>query len=312
MTEQVHVAVGVLLDDQERVFIARRPLHAHQGGLWEFPGGKVEPDEPVQHALQREFQEEIGITPLAPVPLLKIAHAYADKSVLLDVWLFQDYSGTPEGKEGQAIEWRSIADLRVADFPAANAPILKALGLPAELAITPELASWPELAALLTRYKALGLRLIQLLQKRLDRSTYIDWYLRACEFCSLHNIRLMANADPDWLDSEVITDWHCSARALTQLNSRPVAADSLFSVACHNRQELALAEQAGADFVLLSPVSPTKSYRPEDCLGWTGFTALANTVSLPVYALGGLQREDLSRARQAGAIGLAGITAYLS
>lgn len=311
MTKQIHVAVGVLLDDQDRVLIARRPLHVHQGGLWEFPGGKVEPGEEIQRALQREFEEEVGITPLAAIPLLKIAHAYPDKSVLLDVWLFRDYSGTASGREGQAIEWRPLVDLRAADFPAANAPILKALGLPSELAITPALNSLSELLALLQHYQSLGLKLIQLRQKQLDASTYLDWYLQAGDFCSSHNIRLMANCSPETITGKFSPDYHCAASYIERLSQRPVPQDKLFSVACHTLQELQLAEQLGADFVLLSPVLPTKSYRPEHCVGWDGFTSLANAVSLPVYALGGLQRDDLPRATAAGAIGLAGISAFL-
>jgi len=126
-TPTVHVAVGVLLNNNREVLIALRPAQSHQGGLWEFPGGKVEEGESVEHALNREFEEELGISVQACAPLTQIRHEYADKSVLLDVWRIEEFSGIPKGREGQAIEWRALSKLRAADFPKANERIILAL-----------------------------------------------------------------------------------------------------------------------------------------------------------------------------------------
>ncbi|PCI81887.1 MAG: 8-oxo-dGTP diphosphatase MutT [SAR86 cluster bacterium] len=126
----VHVAVGVLLNENREVLIALRSAHSHQGGLWEFPGGKVEEGESVEHALNREFEEELGISVQACTPLIQIRHEYSDKLVMLDVWRVERFSGIPKGKEGQAIEWRPISKLRAVDFPKANEAIIRALNLP--------------------------------------------------------------------------------------------------------------------------------------------------------------------------------------
>lgn len=125
----VHVAVGVLLNGNGEVLIALRPVQSHQGGLWEFPGGKVEAGESVEQALNREFEEELGISVQACAPLTQIRHDYSDKSVMLDVWRIEKFSGIPQGKEGQAIEWRALSKLRAADFPKANQRIIRALKL---------------------------------------------------------------------------------------------------------------------------------------------------------------------------------------
>ena len=101
----VHVAVAVIQDSHGQYFIAKRPLESHQGGLWEFPGGKVENNETVLDALKRELFEEVGIIPTHATPLIKIHHDYSDKSVLLDVWCIDNFSGTAFGKEGQEICW---------------------------------------------------------------------------------------------------------------------------------------------------------------------------------------------------------------
>tara|TARA_B110000037_G_scaffold124360_1_gene141726 strand:+ start:6529 stop:6930 length:402 start_codon:yes stop_codon:yes gene_type:complete len=123
----VHVVVGVLLNDNQQVLIALRPVQSHQGGLWEFPGGKVEEGESVEYALNREFEEELGTSVLACTELTQIRHEYSDKSVLLDVWRIEKYSGTPKGREGQVIEWRALSKLRAEDFPKANERIIRVL-----------------------------------------------------------------------------------------------------------------------------------------------------------------------------------------
>lgn len=123
----IHVAVGVLQNDKREVLIALRSAESHQGGLWEFPGGKVEGGESVEHALNREFEEELGISVQACTPLIQIRHEYSDKSVMLDVWRIEKYSGIPQGREGQAIEWRALSQLRAADFPKANERIIHVL-----------------------------------------------------------------------------------------------------------------------------------------------------------------------------------------
>lgn len=123
----VHVAVGVLLDDADRILIAKRADELHQGGLWEFPGGKVESGESVQQALQREFLEEVGVSISTSEPLLEIKHDYGDKQVFLDVHVVREWSGEARGLEGQPLAWVSVSGLPTYEFPAANAPIIDAI-----------------------------------------------------------------------------------------------------------------------------------------------------------------------------------------
>ena len=127
MSGTVNVAVGIVADPAGAILITRRPDHAHQGGLWEFPGGKVEAAETVAAALQRELQEELGIVVQAAEPWLQIRHAYPDKTVLLDVWRVTAWRGEPHGREGQPLKW--VSPTRLADFafPAADPPIIARL-----------------------------------------------------------------------------------------------------------------------------------------------------------------------------------------
>ena len=123
----VHVAVGVVLDEQHRVLISRRASAAHQGGLWEFPGGKLEPGESVERALARELREELGIGFASSQPLLLVPFNYGDKAVLLDVHLVTELEGKARGLEGQPLRWVTAEELARYEFPAANVPIVSAV-----------------------------------------------------------------------------------------------------------------------------------------------------------------------------------------
>lgn len=122
----VHVAVGVVLRGTQ-VFISLRADNAHQGGKWEFPGGKVEAIESVLDALRRELQEEIGIQVQSSEPLIVIEHDYGDKLVKLDVHTVSAFNGEPDGKENQQTRWVEVSALEASEFPAANVAIIDAL-----------------------------------------------------------------------------------------------------------------------------------------------------------------------------------------
>jgi 8-oxo-dGTP diphosphatase len=123
----VTVAVGILIDDAGRVLVTRRAPDAHQGGLWEFPGGKVEADETLLEALTRELREELGVSVEAAEALMVLEHDYGDKQVRLDVHRVTRWSGEPRGLEGQPLAWQRPEQLQNWTFPAANRPILKRL-----------------------------------------------------------------------------------------------------------------------------------------------------------------------------------------
>ena len=123
----ITVAVGILIDDAGRVLVTRRAPDAHQGGLWEFPGGKVEENETILAALARELREELGLLVEATEALMVLDHDYGDKQVRLDVHRVTRWSGEPRGLEGQPLAWQQLEQLRDWVFPAANRPILERL-----------------------------------------------------------------------------------------------------------------------------------------------------------------------------------------
>ena len=126
-SKKVHVAVGVLINTDGHILLAKRSAHQHQGNLWEFPGGKVESGESILGALIREFQEEVNVTIKSAEPLIEISHDYGDKEVLLDVWLSAEFTGEAKGNENQRIEWVAVNKLSSYDFPEANKAIIEKL-----------------------------------------------------------------------------------------------------------------------------------------------------------------------------------------
>lgn len=127
MKKRLQVAVGIVLNKQEQVLIARRHTHQYQGDLWEFPGGKREDNETRLEALQRELQEEVGLEVEQAEPFMQIVHDYPELQVELDVWLVSEFSGDATGKEGQPLQWCALTDLKEKDFPAANVEIIERL-----------------------------------------------------------------------------------------------------------------------------------------------------------------------------------------
>lgn len=123
----VHVAVAVISNSQNEVLLALRQAHQHQGGLWEFPGGKVDDNESVYEALVREIKEEVALDIVRAEPLVEVRHDYDDKSVLLDVWHITEYRGKEQGIEGQKLQWCTVKDLENWSFPKANETIIELL-----------------------------------------------------------------------------------------------------------------------------------------------------------------------------------------
>jgi 8-oxo-dGTP diphosphatase len=124
--KRVEVAVGVIVRDNQ-VYITKRADDLHQGGKWEFPGGKKEANETMPEALARELLEEVGIEVTEQSNLMVIEHDYGDKLVSLDVRLVDGFNNEPKGAEGQLGQWVSMHELSNFNFPDANTLIIPAL-----------------------------------------------------------------------------------------------------------------------------------------------------------------------------------------
>lgn len=304
--EMIPVAVGILEDAEGRILVARRPEHKHQGGKWEFPGGKIDAGEAMPAALARELHEELGIHMRAASPMLRVHHFYPDKGVLLDVWRITDFSGEPHGREGQPLRWVKPEELEQLDLPAADVPIVQALRLPPFYLITDSHRYGKSvMLGLIERALRAGARLLQVREPKMAPDEYIDFARRVCTLAHSYGARVLLNADPTAVIACGADGVHLSSRRLMLTSTRPLPLPYLVAASCHNAIELAQAVSLGADFSLLSPVLPTASHPDTPALGWIQFAQLRLQSDIPVYALGGMQAQHLREARAQGALGLA-------
>lgn len=217
---RIHVIAAVIRDAQHRILIAKRPEHAHQGGLWEFPGGKLEDGEARLDGLARELHEELGIRVTEARPLLDIRHDYPDKSVRLDVWLVTGFEGQAHGAEGQPVRWVTAAELDEHEFPAANGPIVRAAQLPERYLVTPDMNDEQALFAGLQRAREAGIRLVQLRQTGLSGQAYQSLVGRVLgEFGSDFQWLVKGDEAPAWPG----VGWHLTSRQLRAMWERRLA-----------------------------------------------------------------------------------------
>jgi 8-oxo-dGTP diphosphatase len=305
------VAAGVVRDADGRVLIARRLLNTHQGGLWEFPGGKLEPGETAEQALRRELREELDIEAVEASPLISIRHRYPDRSVRLSVWRVERFRGTPRGLQGQPIRWVAPDQLPGFEFPAANRPIVTAARLPDHYAILDGGNDPASVRDRLHRLAARGVKLVRLRASRLDMHQYGALAARAADWCRSLGLRLLLNGDPDLVRRTGAAGMHLGSRQLMALRRRPLDTSCWVAASCHSREELRQAERIGADFAVLGPVRPTATHPEARPLGWPAFAALVDEAALPVFGLGGLGPADTAEAKRRGGQGIAAIRGFL-
>jgi 8-oxo-dGTP diphosphatase len=308
----IHVAVAAIVNNNGEVLVSQRKQGTHLGGYWEFPGGKLEQEESVADGLCRELNEELDIVPLSTRPLIRTRHQYPEKSVLLDVWKVEAYSGSPAGVEGQRIEWRAVNSLDPAVFPPADVPIINALFLPDRYLITGEFTSVADFEQRLSAALNTGIELVQLRLTHDWLQTHTRSYAQeiaglCASLCKKNSVKLMFNL-PDELEFLTSDGIHLNSRRLLKTKRRP--AGDIVSASCHNRQELEHAQSIGADFAVLSPVKKTRSHPDAQALGWEAFEQLVDGVNMPVYALGGVTADDIEQAWNSGGQGVAAISAF--
>ena len=287
-----------------RVLLARRRADAHQGGRWEFPGGKVEPGEGARAALARELREELGVELLSARPLIRFPYRYPEFAMDFEVFRAR-WRGRPRGCEGQELRWAGLAELQELDVPPASGPVIRALQLPPRYAISPSptdddgwlrgfegvLAGWER-------------TMIQLRPGRTALADCRDLMRRAVRMADAAAAPVLLNAAPEEALALGADGVHLNSARLQALERRPLPDDHWVGASCHSAAELRQAARIDADFAVLS--------RPDKAAGtwsWEWFAESIAGVAMPVYALGGMRLGDLERAVRHGGQGIAAMRA---
>lgn len=310
MSALIHVAVAIITNQKKQVLTSLRAVNAHQGGLWEFPGGKLEEGESALDALKREIHEELSVSIKEASPFKIISHQYSDKKVLLDSWKVESYTGKPKGAEGQQIKWQLISELNAKEFPAANSEIIQALKLPERYMITGSYDNAEDFKSKLERSLKNGISLVQLRCKKASETEYKKLVKIARSLCDLYSATLLLNTTLDVFSATNANGLHLNSQMLHSIQTRPIDKVSLLSVSCHTEQEIIKAKKIEADIILLSPVKETKSHPGVKGIGWDKFTEISSNIDVPVYALGGMKESDLDDAKSSGAQGVAAISSF--
>ena len=314
-TKIVEVAAAVLQNPDGTFLLAQRPPDKIWAGYWEFPGGKIEAGETPYHALVRELREELGIEVETAYPWVTRVFTYPHATVRLNFFRVTKWSGELHPHEGQEFAWQRPLSLArspdgarervlVSPILPANTPILRALELPSLYAISnvAELGV-EEFMRRLEGALRNGLRLVQLREKNLSRAEMHALSLRVVKLAHAHGARVLLNSDAE-LAQEVGADGvHLNSVQLAACSTRPDV--PWCAASCHNAEELCRAGELGLDFAVLSPVLSTQSHPGAAHLGWEAFGEIAAGSPIPVYALGGLCRDDMETAWRHGAHGIA-------
>jgi 8-oxo-dGTP diphosphatase len=297
----VAVAAAVIERGDGAFLLAQRPAGKVYAGWWEFPGGKIEAGESAAQALARELHEELGIDATRLYPWITRVYTYEHATVSLNFFRVTQWRGEPHSRENQALVWQQPGAPLVEPMLPANAPVLAALALPFEYAVTNTAAHGVEpMLARIERRLSQGLRLIQVREPGLAPAERVAFSARVIELAHRHGARVLVKAEGDLAEADGV---HFTARELMAMSERP--AGRLATASCHTRAELERATRLGLDFAVLGPVAPSASHPGGDAIGWDAFARIASGSSIPVYAIGGMTLAELERARLAGAHGIA-------
>src|SRR3979490_1974066 len=318
MSAPVDVAVAVLIRSDGAPLLAQRPETKVYWGYWEFPGGKIEPGEPVPEALRREVREELGIEVERAYPWITRVFVYPHAILRLHFYRVYAWRGEPRAVEHQAIAWQRPDAIELGPLLPANGPVIRSLMLPAAprgrvfrslmlpagyaIRRAGELGFEPFLSRLEARLRG-GLKLIQMREKTLGHQAIEEFARRVTALPHAHGAKVLVNADAA-LAREVGADGVPLAGEL--LRRAPARPDFPWcGASCHSIGELRRAEALGVDFVVLGPVRATPSHPNAVPPGWERFREFAAAAAMPVYALGGIFPSDLEQAMSCGAHGIA-------
>ena len=306
--QPVDVAAAVLTRPDGSVLLAQRPKDKVYAGYWEFPGGKVVPGETVPAALKREIHEELGVEVEHAYPWITQVFTYPHATVRLHFFRVTSWKGVLVAREHEGLDWYDphIAGgvPSVAPILPANGPVLRGLALPNEYALSQADALGDEqwLERLRQRLGD-GLKLVQLREPSYADDRREALAVAALKLTRPAGARLLLNGDPERARRLGADGVHLTAKQLLAAGERPDL--PLVGASCHGAAELRAAERLGVDFAVLGPVAATPTHPGAKTLGWEGFEREARGASIPVYALGGMVRDDLETAWIHGAHGIA-------
>ncbi len=310
---RIDVAVAVVFNTHGQVLWGCRPEGKPYAGYWEFPGGKVEPDETVWQALVRELKEELDITALEGGPWFRIEHDYEHANVRLHLYRVWRFDGSPKSLENQRFTWASLDSSDLSPILPATEPLLPKLAQPTVMALSNYEAGFEACAKRLEQglSRATMPIYVQFREKTLKGDALIQAFEHCYGLCQKTGQAMLLNSDT-WTNLAVHLDALPCPLHLTQahLLSGQFQGVQCAGASVHDTDSLHMAFDRGLSYAVLGAVKPTSSHPGQPGLGWQGFLDSALGARLPVFAIGGLAWGDMPDARRHGAHGIAMLSQF--
>jgi 8-oxo-dGTP diphosphatase len=303
----VDVAVAIIQNQNGEILLALRNQKDYLSSMWELPGGKIELGESEADTLKRELKEELGIDAEIGAKIITTEFVYPKIHVRLHAFAVTNHSGKIKAQEGQTLEWFRPEDINESLILKASIPIINAIILPDKHLITPTNLSEKNLINHID--KALQNSPEILIQYRdPSRDNYIETAGKLTKHVRNLGGKIMLNSDTETAIKLGADGVHLNSTRLKNLIKKP--AGLWVSASCHNLAEIQIANRLKLDFIVLSPVCKTSSHPEAKPLGWDRFESLVEVANMPVYALGGMNIQDIEKSKQLGGQGVAGISLF--
>lgn len=313
MKPRIDVAVAVVFNAAGQVLWGCRPEGKPYAGYWEFPGGKVEPDETVWQALVRELKEELDITALEGGPWFRIEHDYEHANVRLHLYRVWHFEGTPKSLEQQPFTWASLDSSDLSPILPATEPLLPKLAQPTVMALSNYEAGFEACAERLERgLNATKLPVyVQFREKTLSGDALIQAFEHCYGLCQKTGQAMLLNSDT-WVNLREHLDALPCPLHLTQAHLLSGQFQDLqcAGASVHDAGSLRIAFDRGLSYAVLGAVKQTTSHPEQSGLGWERFLEITQAARLPVFAIGGLAGHDIPDARLHGAHGIAMLSQF--
>jgi 8-oxo-dGTP diphosphatase len=310
---RIDVAVAVVFNAAGQVLWGCRPEGKPYAGYWEFPGGKVEPDETVWQALVRELKEELDITALQGGPWFRIEHDYEHANVRLHLYRVWHFEGTPKSLEQQPFTWASLDSSDLSPILPATEPLLPKLAQPTVMALSNYEAGFEACAERLERgLNATKLPVyVQFREKTLSGDALIQAFEHCYGLCQKTGQAMLLNSDT-WVNLREHLDALPCPLHLTQAHLLSGQFQDLqcAGASVHDAGSLRIAFDRGLSYTVLGAVKQTTSHPEQSGLGWERFLEITQAARLPVFAIGGLAGHDIPDARLHGAHGIAMLSQF--
>ena len=310
---RIDVAVAVVFNADGQVLWGCRPEGKPYAGYWEFPGGKVEPDETVWHALVRELKEELDITALEGGPWFRIEHDYEHANVRLHLYRVWKFEGEPKSLEKQSFTWANLDSAELSPILPATEPLLPKLAQPTVMALSNYEAGFQACANRLEHaLNASDMPVyVQFREKLLKGDALIQAFEHCYGLCQKTGQAMILNSDT-WINLREHLDALPCPLHLTQahLQSGQFLELQCAGASVHDAGSLQQAFERGLSYAVLGAVKQTSSHPGQTGLGWAKFMDVALAARLPVFAIGGLGFDDMPQARLHGAHGLAMLSKF--